>query len=413
MKVVWNRELKKLAVIALCIFGMGILVMNLCIGAYCNRIRAEYHGFLTAVFDNVLEVYPEVDEEGLIQILDRQGDGRHGSDILARYGILAEYTDISFAGQERQLRVLRTGSNLFLALFFGSIAVLGCFYFRKRQNRISGLTDYMKALSRGDYRLEVEDNADDELSGLRNEIYKLTVFLREQAARALEQKCALSDAMADISHQLKTPLTSITVLMDNLSQNEEMEKTTRQRFTAEITRQLAGMSWLITALLKLSRLDAGVVRMEKVRLRAEDLVGEVLQRLELVAEWRDVSFSVKIPEGMALCLDRKWSGEALMNIVKNAVEHSPAGDRVEISGKENEVYAQITVRDHGMGISEEERKKLFRRFYNGNSVREDSMGIGLALAKEIVEKQDGHITVDSREGEGTVFFIRFLKGSRG
>lgn len=413
MKLTWNRELRKLAVTALCIFGMGILIMNLCIGAYCNRIRAEYHGFLTAVFDNVLEDYPEVHEEELIQILNRQGDGRRGSDILARYGILAEHADTSFAGQERQLRVLRTGSNLFLALFFGSIAVLGHTYFRRRQNRISGLTDYMKSLSRGDYRLEVEDNEDDELSGLRNEIYKLTVFLREQAARALEQRRALADAMADISHQLKTPLTSITVLMDNLSENDHMEKTTRQRFTAEITRQLAGMSWLITAMLKLSRLDAGVVQLERARLRAEEFVGEVLQRLELVAEWRDVSFDVKIPEGMALCVDRKWTGEALMNIVKNAVEHSPTGGRVEISGEENEVYAQITVRDHGKGISEEERKKLFMRFYNGNSVREDSIGIGLALAKEIVEKQNGHITVDSREGDGTVFFIRFLKGSRG
>ena len=413
MKLAWNRELRKLAVMVLCIFGMGALIMNLCIGAYCNRIRAEYHGFLAAVFDNVLEDYPEVHEEELIQILNRKGDVRHGFDILARYGVLAEHTDASFTGQERQLQALRTGSNLFLALFFVSIAVLSHTYFRRRQNRIMGLTDYMKSLSRGDYRLEVEDNEDDELSGLRNEIYKLTGFLREQAARALEQKRALSDAMADISHQLKTPLTSITVLMDNLSENDDMEKTTRQRFTAEITRQLAGMSWLITAMLKLSRLDAGVVRLERVRLRAEEFVGEVLQRLELVAEWRDVSFSVKIQEGMALCVDRKWTGEALMNIVKNAVEHSPTGDRVEISGEENEVYAQITVRDHGKGISEEERKKLFRRFYNGNSVREDSIGIGLALAKEIVEKQDGQITVDSREGDGTVFFIRFLKGSRG
>lgn len=413
MKLAWNRELRKLAVMVLCIFGMGALIMNLCIGAYCNRIRAEYHGFLAAVFDNVLEDYPEVHEEELIQILNRKGDVRHGFDILARYGVLAEHTDASFTGQERQLQALRTGSNLFLALFFGSIAVLSHTYFRRRQNRIMGLTDYMKSLSRGDYRLEVEDNEDDELSGLRNEIYKLTVFLREQAARALEQKRALSDAMADISHQLKTPLTSITVLMDNLSENDDMEKTTRQRFTAEITRQLAGMSWLITAMLKLSRLDAGVVRLERVRLRAEEFVGEVLQRLELVAEWRDISFSVKIPEGMTLYVDRKWTGEALMNIVKNAVEHSPTGDRVEISGEENEVYAQITVRDHGKGISEEERKKLFRRFYNGNSVREDSIGIGLALAKEIVEKQDGQITVDSREGDGTVFFIRFLKGSRG
>lgn len=413
MKLSWNRELKKLAVTALCILGLGILIMNLGIGAYCNGIRTEYHGFLTAVFDNVLENYPEVQEEELIQILNRQGDGRGGSGLLARYGILAEYADASFAGQERQLQALLTGSNLFLVLFFGSIAVLGCFYFRRRQNRISGLTDYMKSLSRGDYKLEVEDNADDELSGLRNEIYKLAVLLREQAARALEQKHALSDAMADISHQLKTPLTSITVLMDNLSENDDMEKTTRQRFTAEITRQLAGMSWLITAMLKLSRLDAGVVRLERVRLRAEELVGEILQRLELAAEWREVSFSVKIPEGMALWVDRKWTGEALLNIVKNAVEHSPAGERVEISGEENEVYAQIMVRDHGKGISEEERRKLFMRFYNGNSVREDSIGIGLALAKEIVEKQDGHIIVDSREGDGTVFYLRFLKVGRG
>lgn len=424
MGLAWNRELKRLAASMLGIFGLGILLMNLCIGAYCNRVREEYYGFLSAVFDNVLESYPEVAEEELIQILNHQDKGGLGADILARYGILAENGSSWLGGQEGQLLWLLEGSNLFLVLFFGSMAVLCHSYFRKRQRRILSLTDYMKSLGRGCYKLELEDNGDDELSGLRNEIYKLTVFLREQADRALSQKRALSDAMTDISHQLKTPLTSMTVLVDILSTDilstdilssdteHSMQKATRQRFITEISRQLAGMSWLITAMLKLSRLDAGVVALEADRINAAGFVREILQRLELAAEWRDISFVVDIPEEMTLYVDRKWTGEALMNIVKNAVEHSPVGERVEISGEENEVYTQIMVRDYGAGITEEEREKLFRRFYNGNSVREDSIGIGLSLAKEIIEKQDGLITVDSKEGEGTAFIIRFLKKSQ-
>lgn len=108
-------------------------------------------------------------------------------------------------------------------------------------------------------------------------------------------------------------------------------------------------------------------------------------------------------------VDKKWTVEALMNIVKNAIEHSDAGSTVEISGEENEVYTQIKIVDHGEGMTEEERGKLFERFYNGNSAREDSMGIGLALAKQVVEKQDGYISVDSVVGKGTVFVVRFLK----
>ena len=233
--------------------------------------------------------------------------------------------------------------------------------------------------------------------------------IRRAVKTSMEDERLKTELITNVSHDLKTPLTSITVLMDNLSQNEEMEKTTRQRFTAEITRQLAGMSWLITALLKLSRLDAGVVEMHRSRFALNSFVEEVLQRLELAAELRQVSFKVAVPEGAFLCADRKWTGEALMNIVKNAVEYSPAGSCVEISGDDNEVYTQIAVRDHGEGITKEEAEKLFRRFYNRNSAREDSMGIGLALAKEVVEKQNGYISVDSGVGGGSMFILRFLK----
>ena len=283
-------------------------------------------------------------------------------------------------------------------------------YLGRRQRRISDLESYMGALHREGYRLDVEDNEDDELSGLRNEIYKLTVLLKEQADRAAGQKRALADSMADISHQLKTPLTSMTVLMDNLSEDNDMDPVTRQRFMSEITYQLTGMSWLITMMLKISRLDAGVVELERERLKVLDLVEEALKRLEITAEWNGVSFMLEIPQEASVFTDRKWTGEALVNIIKNAIEHSPRESKVKITAEENEVYTKISVRDYGKGITEEERDKLFRRFYHGASAREDSIGIGLALAKEIVEKQGGYISVDSQEEKGTTFVIKFLKG---
>ena len=215
--------------------------------------------------------------------------------------------------------------------------------------------------------------------------------------------------MADISHQIKTPLTSVTVLVDNLSSGGEMDSAVRRRFLAEIARQLSAMNWLVAAMLKRSRLDAGVVEFRQERLKMAELVQEVLDRLEMAAEWRGIEFEVQIPAEAAFRGDRRWTAEALLNIVKNGVEHSPQGGRIRIQGEENQVYAQIEVADQGAGLTSQEREKLFGRFYNRDSSREDSVGLGLALAKEIVEKQGGYILVDSQVGAGTIFQIRFLK----
>ncbi len=410
MKVAWNKELKKLAAMFLTCLCMCILTLNLCMVVYRNQMRTEYCNLLAAVFGNVAAAYPEVAEEELVLILNRQDNVEFGADILGRYGILKEYAGTSFTGQERLFARLCAGVNLFLLLLFCGMGILLYLYFGKRQERIQGLTGYMEALNRRNYRLDVENNADDELSGLRNELYKLTVLLKEQAKRALEQKRRLADSMADISHQLKTPLTSATVLLDNLSENMDMDRATRQRFLGEATRQLTGMSWLVTTMLKLSRLDAGVVELERGWIPGKTLAEDVLRRLEIAAEWKGITFSVEIPEDIGLFVDRKWTEEALLNIVKNAIEYSPDGGIVEISGEVNEVYMQIAVRDHGKGITQEEQKKLFRRFYQGDCAREDSIGIGLALAREIVEKQGGCLTADCHRDGGTVFRIRFLCG---
>lgn len=409
MNIIWNRESKK----AVFVFGLLLLItmitVNYSVGRYSRQVRLEYNEMLAAILGNISVVYPDVAEEELIRILDERGNEAVGAAILAGYGIFQEYDDFSFAVQEHRLVILQIGANLISFLIMLICGISFFLYLGKRQKRILDLTDYMETLNRGRYRLDIEENKDDELSGLRNEIYKTTVLLKEQAKNAVEQRRALADSVADISHQLKTPLTSITVLADNLMENREMEEGTRQHFLSEILHQITGMSWLVTAMLKLSRLEAGVVELERTHISVRTLTEEAVQKLELAAEWKEITFSMDIQKDAELLADRKWTVEALMNIMKNAIEHSPAGGCVEISGEENEVYTQIAVRDYGEGISEEERKKIFRRFYNGSSVREDSMGIGLALAKKIVEKQNGSLSVNSSVGGGTVFSFKFLK----
>lgn len=409
MKLRWNEELKKL-VLGLAVFLVAaILLANLGLGVFRNQMRREYTALAAGIMENVRREYPQVAEEELFQLLKTPESTGEGEALLARYGIFSEYGSRTLDSQEKQLWHFQAGMNLFLilTLFLGILAIIA--YLQRRQRRIEELQRYMEKLSRGNYRLELEENADDELSGLRNEVYRLTVKLKESAALEQRRRQALADSVANISHQLKTPMTSMTVLLDNLTENEEMDQITRHRFLSEISRQLTGMSWLIATMLKLSRLEAGVVELQRAHVEAGQLVEKCVVRLQTAAEWREVCMDVQLQPGASLVVDENWTVEALCNIVKNAIEHSPAGSSVQIAASENEIYTEIRVTDSGTGISREEREKLFQRFYRGSNAAEDSIGIGLALAKEVVEQQHGHIQVESQEGEGTVFSLKFMK----
>ena len=243
----------------------------------------------------------------------------------------------------------------------------------------------MDRVSLGDYELDVQNNQEDELSGLKNELYKLVVSHREQAQLAKSGKETLVKSLEDISHQLKTPLTSAVVLADNLLENEDMAPEVRKRFVQEISRQLIGMKWLVVTLLKLSRLDAGVVELQRTAVSLKNVMDEVLQNLEMNAEWKQIQFQTKLVEAKVTG-DEKWLVEAFQNIVKNALEYSPQGESVEITMEDNDVYAQVRIRDHGPGIPQEDQKHIFERFYRTSKVENENVGIGLALAKEIINK---------------------------
>lgn len=409
MKFYWNKEVRRLTAMLMIILFVGGLCVNFVIDRYCSAVNREFNLAVASMLDSVKHAYPEVSEEELMILLDGNAESGTGERLLGQYGVFLEEKGSTFAGlKEREAGFCRIVIVVFL-LTGGIFMALLFVYLRHRQKEIGKLCSYMDEIGRGNFSLEVSHNRDDELSGLKNELYKLTIFLREQAKQAADNRKALADAVADISHQLKTPLTSVTVLVDNLWENQDMEPAIRRRFLLEISGQISGVSWLIATLLKLSRLDAGVVELEHKPLSVKALVENVYRKLELSAEWRQVELRLQIPGEIWIRGDEQWLTEAFLNLVKNAVEHSNAGGEVLVAAEENDVYTLVTVRDHGAGISPEEQKHLFERFYRGRSAGADSVGIGLSLAKEIITRQGGYIAVDSGKESGTVFLIKFIK----
>lgn len=300
---------------------------------------------------------------------------------------------------------IQTGILMLIAVFLLSSMFLLFTFFRYKQ--ISKLSDYLRRISSGEYSLDIRDNTEGELSILKNEIYKVTLMLSEYNEQLKREKILLANQMADISHQLKTPLTSMMVMVD-LLRDQNLPEEKRREFTSRIYAQLERIEWLVLSLLKMSKLDAGVVEMKPRKISAQTLIEKALSPLLIPMELKDITYSVKGQDESISC-DLHWTVEALINILKNCIEHTPRGGRIDISVSNNPLYSEVIISDSGVGISKEDLPHIFTRFYKGKNASPDSVGIGLAMAQSIIRSQDGDITVESKPGEGSTFFVRLYK----
>lgn len=271
---------------------------------------------------------------------------------------------------------------------------------------IEELNTYLEKVLSDDDPPEILDQEEGELSILKSNIYKVTTKLKYQKELLQQDKVTLATAMADISHQLKTPLTSMMVMNDLLKSEEDSKK--RDEFLKTQSDQLDRMNWLIQTLLKLSKLDAGSVVLAKEDVSADSLIREVMKPFDIQMDIRNISFESRIPEALIMC-DKNWTVEALQNIVKNCIEHMDEGGGLRISVVDTNIFSQILISDTGCGIASEDLPHVFERFYRGKNAGKDSVGIGLALAKTIIESQHGEINVKSTEGEGSTFDIKLYK----
>lgn len=278
---------------------------------------------------------------------------------------------------------------------------------RRRQARqldalIMGLTHLQEE---GGYK-HLSDCQEGKLGVLSSEVYKLVDLLQEQAGAAQMGKRYMADMLADISHQLKTPLTALGILMDILGAPEVAQEK-RLETVEKAETQLGKIQWLIRSLLVLSQLDAGVLALKREEVALGELLDGVCDSLEVLADVQDVTLRRDYGrEFITLRCDREWTREALANIVKNCIEHSPGGT-VTISALQHNFSTNLTIRDTGSGIPKEELPHIFERFYKGQGSSANSVGLGLALANQIVLRQNGLITAESQVGVGSVFSVRF------
>lgn len=416
----------KQAVKSLLLIGVVLVVSVVTyiswISWYTHKYKNMENTYIRCIMENVINQYPDLDMEEIAIILNKSYSELESSttseefdSILRKNGItdntfyIKDMSDIRNVNIIVSTSIIGVMSVLFIICF--------CMYLRRRKKDIFELQDYMDKISRGNYELEINDNSEDELSSLKNSLYKIMVYMKEQADSARIKKVMLAQSVSDISHQLKTPLTSTQVLLDNLNDNPDMDYSTRKKFIYEALNQVNGMSWMIVSMLKLSRIDAGVVEFNNENISINKIIEEAVGNLEVIAEIKNVNIEKNIDNrnedelnksDIYIKGDYNWNREALQNIIKNAIEHSNDKGTVKINITDNDVYTAVYITNRGEKLSDKQQKQIFERYYSEAKYEDNSMGIGLPLAKAVIEKHGGYISVES-DDEETVFIVKYIK----
>jgi signal transduction histidine kinase len=416
----------KQAVKSLLLIGVVLVVSVVTyiswISWYTHKYKNMENTYIRCIMENVINQYPDLDMEEIAIILNKSYSELESSttseefdSILRKNGITDNTFYIKDMSDIRNVNIIVSTSIIGVM----SVLFIICFYIylRRRKNAIVQLQDYMDKISRGNYELEINDNSEDELSSLKNSLYKIMVYMKEQADSARIKKVMLAQSVSDISHQLKTPLTSTQVLLDNLNDNPDMDYSTRKKFIYEALNQVNGMSWMIVSMLKLSRIDAGVVEFNNENISINKIIEEAVGNLEVIAEIKNVNIEKNIDNrnedelnksDIYIKGDYNWNREALQNIIKNAIEHSNDKGTVKINITDNDVYTAVYITNRGEKLSDKQQKQIFERYYSEAKYEDNSMGIGLPLAKAVIEKQGGYISVES-DDEETVFIVKYIK----
>ena len=408
-----KSEFKKIIISALIILIISIIsiltINKIQYKKYTNMINNK----IVEIISNVQELADkediEIDDQEIIEILRKKSNGTQGTKLLESYGYNGDYVYINQLNDEMKMTQIYE-IILIIAIFILTITIW-TLYTIKQNKKIHEIDMYLKKVNSGDYTLKIEENSEDELSKLRNELYKITVLLREAAENSKKENINLSNSLADISHQLKTPLTSIRIMIDNIYDNPDMDEETKMDFIKSINNQIEWISSLVVSLLKLAKFDAGTIVMNDENVNIIELINNVKDNLSIILELKEIDIILEYDHSkpIIVTIDYTWQLEALTNIIKNAIEHSKNNSKIHIKIEDSSVFTKIIIEDEGEGISKKDLPHIFQRFYKSEKSSENSIGIGLSLAKTIIEKDNGYINVKSEEGKGTTFYIKYMK----
>lgn len=396
-----NKEIKILIMIHLLLL-IGIVLLCFFSSKYLYAsYKKEQINHYSMMVGNLIEKHPEL-EDDIISSIVLEKNQELGYSVLENYGL----TDIHNIEYDKEIASKITTVNLLIV--FASIFLItltdGIFIFLNYR-KIKKIDLYMNNILNGDYSLNIADYCEGDISNLKNDTYKMTIKLKEQSEMLLQDKKYLEETLEDISHQVKTPLTSMYMINDILS--KDIDQKTKKEFLSKNKAQIERLEWLITSLLKMSKLDSGTVVLKKEKVKVSELIMKAVEPIQVMIELKGIELDYHLLD-KTIILDKNWTSEALLNIIKNACEHTK--DKIIISSNTNPLYTLITIEDNGTGISKKDLPHIFERFYKG-SHNKDSIGIGLNMSKKIIDLQNGEIEVETKEDTGTKFIIKFYKNT--
>lgn len=389
-----------LTIVSLVFCGVFLTVTS----HYINEYDYNFNIQISNLIYEIKKEYPEIDEKRLIEVLNTEEvmDNK----LLRDYGIDINTESISKSNQLIINKLIL--SNIIIIMFFTIIVLLIIVIYNKYINyHIVKITQYVEEINKKNYKLDIISNGENSLSLLQNEIYKTMVMLKEAAENSLSDKQQLKDSLSDISHQLKTPLTSISIMLDNIIDDSNMPSNIREDFILDIKREITNINFLVQNILKLSKFDANTINFTKEYIDINKLINETVQKVSVLSDLKNINIKISCDKGMKIKGDFKWEVEALTNILKNCVEHAYENSQVIIEATDNRIYSIISIQNQGDTIDSNDIKHIFERFYKGKNSNKDSVGIGLSLAKTIIEKDNGTISVESKDNI-TEFKVKYF-----
>ena len=399
-------ELKKMCITSCIVIIIFLITFLILIYKQYKTYTYNFNQKIAGIIDNVLEKYPDIEKREIVEILN--SSDKTNNEILREYGIELDKDSVILENNtDFQKFIIIDVSTLIVFILILSIIVFK--YNHSESKKINEITKYIEEINRGNYKLNIEENTEDELSILKNELYKITIMLKEVAENSQKDKTTLKDSLSDISHQIKTPITSILIMLDNILSDENMPEDIKKDFIKDIKREIVNIKFLVESILKLSKIDSNSIKFIKKEVFIKDIINEAVKNVSMLSELKNIEIIVSGDDSIKTICDLKWQVEAITNILKNCIEHSYENKKIYINYNQNNMYTELKIEDNGTGIDAKDLPHIFERFYKGKNSSSDSVGIGLALSKSIIESNNGYIQVDSELNKGTTFIIKYLK----
>lgn len=402
-----NKEVRKLIYVYVIVITIFVIVLNVINNYFYEIYKTSIIDNNAYIIDKLVSKYPYMEEDIISSIVNNDSTLGVGYDILNKYGLDRIDTIDYLNNNGLTLKKEKIYYGIYIASFITILFIILIVFIKKIYGSIKGLSNYTNNILNNKYDLDIRSYDEGDISNLKNDLYKMTIKLKEQSELSTKDKMYLQDMLSNISHQLKTPLTGMYVINELLyEKNMSLEK--ERELLSKNKRELERIEWLIVSLLKVSRIDSGTLKFSHDKIRVIDIIDKAIEPLKISLELKSIKLNMDVDNDIYIYGDLEWCSEAILNIIKNAIEHTNKNGVIDIEVLDNPIYTLVSIKDNGCGISSEDLPHIFERFYKGKH-NKDSIGIGLNLSKTIINNMNGEILVNSTLGKETVFDIKFYK----